>query len=53
MCSLAYWFTYDKDLAKVIVPDSWEIIIKKLPYSIKPNSFGSWVMQMDENDILH
>lgn len=46
MCSHAYCFTYDKDLAKDIVQDSWGTIIKKLPYLKKPNSFGSWVMQI-------
>lgn len=42
----AYWFTYDKDLAKDIVQDSWGLIIKKLPNLKKPNSFGSWAMQI-------
>lgn len=46
MCNHAYWFTYDKDIAKDIVQDSWRIIIKKLPYLKKPNSFGSWAMQI-------
>jgi len=46
MCTHAYWLTYDKDLAKDIVQDSWGIIIKKLPYLKKPNSFGSWALQI-------
>ena len=46
MCNHAYWFIYDKDIAKDIVQDSWGIIIKKLPYLKKPNSFGSWAMQI-------
>ncbi|MGB5430586.1 RNA polymerase sigma factor [Eudoraea sp.] len=46
MCNHAYWFTYDKDIAKDIVQDSWGIILKKLPYLKKPNSFGSWAMQI-------
>ncbi|MGB5359929.1 MAG: RNA polymerase sigma factor, partial [Eudoraea sp.] len=27
MCNHAYWFTYDKDIAKDIVQDSWGIIL--------------------------
>jgi len=46
MCNHAYWLIYDKDVAKDIVQDSWGIIIKKLPYLKKPNSFGSWAMQI-------
>lgn len=46
MCNHAYWFTYDKDIAKDIVQDSWGIILKKLPYLKKPNSFGSWAIQI-------
>lgn len=46
MCNHAYWLIYDKDIAKDIVQDSWGIIIKKLPYLKKPNSFGSWAIQI-------
>ncbi|MGB5460034.1 MAG: RNA polymerase sigma factor, partial [Eudoraea sp.] len=46
MCNHAYWFTYDKDIAKDIVQDSWGLIIKKLPNLKKPDSFGSWAMQI-------
>ncbi|WP_019669432.1 RNA polymerase sigma factor [Eudoraea adriatica] len=46
MCNHAYWFTYDKDIAKDIVQDSWGLIIKKIPHLKNPNSFGSWAMQI-------
>ena len=46
MCNHAYWFTYNKDIAKDIVQDSWGVILKKLPHLKNPNSFGSWAMQI-------
>lgn len=46
MYNHAYWFTYDKDIAKDIVQDSWGVIIKKLPFLKNPDSFGSWAMQI-------
>jgi RNA polymerase sigma-70 factor (ECF subfamily) len=46
MCNHAYWFTYDKEIAKDIVQDSWGLIIRKLPNLKNPDSFGSWAMQI-------
>ncbi|WP_297691748.1 RNA polymerase sigma factor [uncultured Eudoraea sp.] len=46
MCSHAYWLTYDKDIAKDIVQDSWRTILKKLPSLKNPNNFGSWAMRI-------
>ncbi|MGB5376604.1 RNA polymerase sigma factor [Muriicola sp.] len=46
MYNHAYWFTYNKEIAKDIVQDSWGLIIRKLPNLKEPDSFGSWAMQI-------
>jgi len=44
LCKQAFFYTKDKDIAKDIAQDSWNVIIKKI-YSLKePNSFGNWVL---------
>lgn len=46
MCKHAFWYTYDMEIAKDIVQDSWRTILKKLPSLKNPNSFGSWAMRI-------
>ncbi|MEO9510667.1 MAG: RNA polymerase sigma factor [Flavobacteriaceae bacterium] len=42
LCKHSYRYTYDVEVSKDIVQDSWKTIISKL-YTLKdPNSFSSW-----------
>nr|WP_299066719.1 RNA polymerase sigma factor [uncultured Allomuricauda sp.] len=46
LCKHSYRFTYDAEVSKDIVQDSWKIIISKL-YTLKdPNSFSSWATRI-------
>ncbi len=42
LCKHAYWYTNDKEVAKDIVQDSWNKIIRKINDLKDPNSFGNW-----------
>jgi len=43
-CRQAYWYTKDKDVAKDIAQDSWNIIIHKLKNLNDPEKFGYWAL---------
>jgi len=43
-CKQAYWYTKDKDAAKDIAQDSWNIIIHKLNNLNDPKKFGYWAL---------
>ncbi|PHS09229.1 MAG: RNA polymerase subunit sigma-24 [Kordia sp.] len=43
-CKQAYWYTKDKDAAKDIAQDSWNIIIHKLNNLNDPEKFGYWAL---------
>lgn len=46
LCKHSYRFTYDVEVSKDIVQDSWKTIISKL-YTLKdPNSFSSWATRI-------
>ena len=42
LCEKAYWYVGDRDIAKDIVQDSWQIILRNLGSLKDPNLFGSW-----------
>ncbi len=44
LCKHAYWYTNDKEVAKDIVQDSWNKIIRKINDLKDPNSFGNWAL---------
>lgn len=41
-CKKAYWYTRDEEVAKDIVQDSWQIILRRLNDLNDPELFGSW-----------
>ena len=43
-CKQAYWYTKDKDAAKDIAQDSWNVIIHKLNDLNNPEKFGYWAL---------
>ncbi len=43
-CKQAYWYTKDKDVAKDIAQDSWNVIIHKLEELKKPEKFNYWAL---------
>lgn len=46
LCKHSYRYTYDFEVSKDIVQDSWKTIISKL-YTLKdPNSFSSWATKI-------
>ncbi len=44
LCTQAYFYLKDKDIAKDIAQDSWSVIIKKINSLKDPNSFGAWAL---------
>ncbi|WP_109301298.1 RNA polymerase sigma factor [Aquimarina sp. AU474] len=44
LCKHAYWYTYDIEISKDIVQDSWSKILLKISTLKDPNSFGSWAL---------
>ncbi len=44
LCKHAYWYTYDIEISKDIVQDSWNKILLKIGSLKDPNSFGSWAL---------
>jgi RNA polymerase sigma-70 factor (ECF subfamily) len=45
-CNKAYWLVKDKEVAKDIAQDSWNVIINKIDTLKDANSFGGWVMRI-------
>jgi len=44
LCKQAFFYTKDKDIAKDIAQDSWNVIIKRMADLKEPNSFGVWAL---------
>ncbi len=42
LCNKAYWLLKDKEVAKDVTQESWNIIIAKLGELKDPKSFGAW-----------
>ena len=45
-CNKAYWLVKDKEVAKDIAQDSWNVIINKIGTLKDANSFGGWAMRI-------
>ncbi len=46
LCKHAYWYTKDKDAAKDIVQDCWNVIIIKMNNLRDPNGFKAWATKI-------
>ncbi|NNE01701.1 MAG: RNA polymerase sigma factor [Eudoraea sp.] len=44
LCSHAFWYTRDMDLAKDVVQDSWHKALGSIGKLKDPNKFSSWIM---------
>lgn len=45
-CEKAYWVVKDRDLAKDIAQDCWQVIIKNMISLKEANSFGGWALRI-------
>lgn len=45
-CKLAFWYVKDRDIAKDIAQESWQVIIRKLEELENPNRFKSWAISI-------
>lgn len=46
LCKHAYWYTKDRDTAKDIVQDCWNVILIKLNSLRDPNGFKAWATRI-------
>ncbi len=52
VCEQAYWYTRDKEVAKDIAQDCWQIVIRKISGLKDPNAFKPWVLAIVRNKAL-
>ncbi|WP_299158830.1 RNA polymerase sigma factor [uncultured Tenacibaculum sp.] len=45
-CKLAFWYVKDRDIAKDVAQESWQVILHKLDKLEKPERFKSWAISI-------
>lgn len=45
-CKLAFWYVKDRDIAKDVAQESWQIILSKLDKLENPERFKSWAISI-------